>query len=88
MDKKYLTGRLKAFADKYNVCIDEETLGELVALSTFRVLPKGNLLSSIGDDTAVAGMVLGGMVRSYYVDEDGNDITRGFSPEGTLCIDE
>ena len=88
VDKKYLIDQLKIFTDKYNVCADEETLGTLIDLSSFRVLPKGKLLSSIGDDTAIAGMVLSGMVRSYYVDEEGNDITRGFSPAGALCMDE
>ena len=28
------------------------------------------------------------MCRAYYVDEEGNDITRGFSIPGTLCMDE
>ena len=88
VDKKHLTDQIMIFANKYNLCADEETLGALIDRSSFRVLPKGKLLSSIGDDTAVAGMVLSGMVRSYYVDEEGNDITRGFSPAGALCMDE
>ena len=88
MDRKYLTDQLKIFADKYNVSADEEALGALIDLSSFRVLPKEKLLSSIGDDTVIAGMVLSGMVRSYYVDEEGNDITRGFSPAGALFMDE
>ena len=88
MDKKYLTDQLKEFADKYNVGADEEILGKIVDISSFRVVPKGEILSSIGDDSTVSGMVLSGMVRSYYIDEEGNDVTRGFSPAGTLCMDE
>ncbi len=29
-----------------------------------------------------------GMARCYYIDGDGNDITRGFSVKGTLCMDD
>lgn len=88
VDRKYITDELKTFADKYNVGIDEQTLGEIVDLSSFRVVPKGRLLSSMGDDTGTVGMVLSGMARSYYVDMEGNDITRGFAPAGALCMDE
>ena len=31
---------------------------------------------------------MNGICRAYYVDGDGNDITRGFSIPGTLCMDE
>ncbi|MBQ8978498.1 MAG: Crp/Fnr family transcriptional regulator [Oscillospiraceae bacterium] len=88
MDKKYITEKLKAFADKYDISADEDTIGGIIDISSFRVLQKGKIISSIGDDTSTAGMVLSGMVRSYYIDEEGNDITRGFSPEGSLCADE
>lgn len=33
-------------------------------------------------------IVMNGVVRSYYVDGDGNDITKFFSCEGNLCMDE
>ena len=36
----------------------------------------------------MAGLVLSGLARCYYIDNDGNDITRGFAPEGTMCMDE
>ena len=58
MDKQYLIGQLKAFADSCHICIDEDTLGAIISKSSFRVMPKGEILLSIGDDTALAGMVL------------------------------
>lgn len=88
MDKKYLTDQLKVFADKYDIDADDEMLEEIIDISSFRVVKKGTVLSSVGDDTAIAGMVLSGMARCYYVDDEGNDITRGFAPAGTLCMDE
>ena len=88
MDKQYLVNQLKLLADRYHVSIDEETLGEIISQSSFRVVSKGEILSSIGDDTTVSGMVLSGLARCYYIDKDGNDITRGFAAAGYLCMDE
>ena len=88
MDKQYLINQLKSFADCYDISIEEETLGDIISKSSFRVVSKGEILSSIGDDTAIAGMVLSGLTRCYYIDHDGNDITRGFAAAGYLCMDE
>lgn len=88
MDKQYLVGRLQAFAAVHQISIDEEILGEIVGRSSFRVVAKGELLASMGDETTIAGLVLSGIARSYYIDDDGNDITRGFAPAGVLCMDE
>lgn len=88
MDKKYLIEELNRIAKKHNVIIDEEALGDIIALSTIRVVTKGDILSSMGDNTSVAGLVLSGIARSYYIDKDGNDITRGFAVAGTMCMDE
>ena len=88
MDKNYFVEQLKVFAEKYKIYVDEEILGAVVNAATFRVISKGEVISSIGDDTSVAGLVLSGLARCYYIDEDGNDITRGFAPEGTICMDE
>ena len=88
MDKKFFVDQLKKFSEVYQISIDEEILGEIVNKAVFRVLPKGEILASIGDDTSSAGLVLSGLARCYYIDQDGNDITRGFAPEGAMCMDE
>ena len=88
MDKKYFIEQLKTFAERYDISVDEEILGAVVNAATFRIISKGEIISSIGDDTSVAGLVLSGLARCYYIDNDGNDITRGFAPEGTICMDE
>ena len=51
MDKQYLINQLKSFADCYDISIKEETLGDIIRKSSFRVVSKGEILSSIGDDT-------------------------------------
>ena len=88
MDKEYFVKQLMVFAEKYNIDVSEELVGEIVSLASFRVVKKGEILASIGDNTTCAGLILSGLARSYYIDSDGNDITRGFAPEGTMFMDE
>lgn len=88
MDKEYLVQQLSEIAVRYNVPADREALGELVAISSFRVIAQGSLIASIGDGTGYSGLMLNGTARSYYIDSEGNDITRGFAVEGSLFMDE
>ena len=88
MDKEYFVKQLMVFTEKYNIDVSEELVGEIVSLASFRVVKKGEILASIGDNTTCAGLTLSGLARSYYIDSDGNDITRGFAPEGTMFMDE
>lgn len=88
MDKEYLINRLQDMAGQYKQDISPEILGGIVNISLFHVVKKGELLGKIGDDTGRAGLVLKGMIRCYYIDGNGNDITRGFSIPGTFCMDE
>ena len=59
-----------------------------VTISVFKVVNRGEIIRNITDENKTAALVLGGMCRAYYVDEEGNDITRGFSIPGTLCMAE
>ncbi len=88
MDKEYLINQLMNIAKQNSMEIDAEILGVIVNNSVFRVVPKGNILQSVGEKTETTALVLDGISRCYYVDGDGNDITRGFSIPGTFCMDE
>lgn len=88
MDEKYLIHQLNDIAKQNSIHLSEETLGNIVNLSVFRVVPKGEILRNTMDENNTAALVLNGMCRAFYVDRDGNDITRGFSIPGTLCMDE
>ena len=88
MNKQIIIEQLVAFAETYKLGLDNDTLERTVMLSTFRIAEKGTLLRSIGDSTDTSALVLDGMARCYYIDGDGNDITRGFSVKGTLCMDD
>lgn len=88
MDKEYLINQLWTMAGQYKIAVSHDILGEIVNMSLFRVAKKGEILAMTGDETARAGLVLKGMTRCYYIDGNGNDITRGFSIPGTFCMDE
>ena len=86
MDREYLVSQLMKIAKQNGVDIDAEVLGMIVNKSIFRVVAKGGILQNVGEETKTAALVLNGICRAYYVDGDGNDITRGFSIPGTLCM--
>ena len=88
MDKEYFTKQLSVIAEMNNVEIPGEILEEIINISSFRIVRKGETIRLAGDDTKTAGLVLNGLLRCYYVDGEGNDITRGFAISGSLCLDE
>lgn len=88
MDKEQIVSQLMSMAEQHKIQINPETLGKIVNMSVFYVAEKGKCLKHIGDETTKAGLVLNGIIRCFYIDENGNDITRGFSIPGTLCMDE
>lgn len=88
MNKQIIIEQLTSLSEKYDLGLDTEILERIVKLSTFRIVEKGTLIQHIGEKTDTAALVLDGMTRCYYIDSDGNDITRGFSITGTLCMDE
>ena len=87
MDKTYVLKQLNELSERYGLGIPSEAIEKALSFSRFKVYSKGEVLARTGDKTAVAGMVINGVVRSYYVDKDGNDITQFFAAEGSWCID-
>ena len=75
MDKTHLIKQLKELSDRFGLGIPEAAIEKAISFSRFKVYSKGEVVARTGDKTTTAGMVLTGVVRSYYVDKDGNDIT-------------
>jgi CRP-like cAMP-binding protein len=88
MDREYLVSQLMDIARKNGMEIDAEILGVIINKAVFRVVSKDSILQNVGEETKTMALVLDGICRAYYVDGDGNDITRGFSVPGTFCMDE
>jgi len=87
MDKEYLINQLSDLSKSLGLDISGDVIGKAVGFSGFRVYSKGDILAREGDDAKSAGIVLNGVIRSYYIDKDGNDVTQFFAREGNLCID-
>ena len=87
MDKIHLIKQLKELSDGFGLGIPEAAIEKAISFSRFKVYSRGEVIARTGDKAATAGFVLSGVVRSYYVDKDGNDITQYFASEGGWCID-
>ena len=88
MDKTYIIDQMRALSDRFGFGLEDEIFDAVLGFSEFRVYSKGSLLANIGDSASRAAIVMNGIVRSYYVDGDGNDITQFFAREGSFCMDE
>ena len=87
MDKAYLIKQLKDLSEASGLSISEEVIAKAIGFSGFKMYSKGEILARNGDKTTTAGLVINGVIRSYYVDKDCNDITQFFADEGCWCID-
>ncbi|MBQ7066490.1 MAG: Crp/Fnr family transcriptional regulator [Lachnospiraceae bacterium] len=67
---------------------DVKDIEDLVSKAQYKCYKKGELLLTAGDSYENIGYVLSGVVRSYYVDKTGNDITKYFHVENQLFMDE
>ena len=88
MNKATIIKQLTELAAEFNLEFGEEILSQAVDIAQFKVIPKGTIIKNIGDEAKTVGIVLDGLIRSYYIDNDGNDITRGFGAAGSMVMDE
>jgi len=75
-----LTQFLASYAD-----VPECEVAHLAGLLKQRVLPKGEFLTKVGDRPTEFALVLDGMIRKFYVTQDGRQMTRGFAVRGELA---
>lgn len=87
MDKAYLIKQLKELSDGNGLCISEDAISKAIGFSRFKVFSKGEIIARTGDKATTAGLVVSGVIRSYYIDKEGNDITQYFAAEAGWCID-
>lgn len=65
--------------------INNDLIQPLKCLFTLREYKKGNAILNMGENTKVVCLILQGMVRGVYIDEEGEDVTKCFSKEGEWC---
>lgn len=68
--------------EKYtNLCFNESTECQLNDKCTFITFPKNKIVLFQGETTKSLYFIITGLVRSYYIDKEGNDITKSFATE-------
>ena len=58
----------------FQLCPDETPCHQLAALAVFNEYPAGTQILDAGGHTDYIALVLQGMVRGFYIDEEGNDV--------------
>lgn len=89
MDQENLRrGLLTAAAQLLGIELAEEDLNGILAISKLERYSKNRCVFGIGEECAYSGLVLEGLLRSYYLDMEGNEITRNFHKEYSWIADE
>lgn len=68
--------------------MNPDELQSVLDISQIRVYRKGEIVQGIRRSLVHTGLVLKGIIRNYYLDSEGNEITKYFSREGSLIMDE
>ena len=72
----------------YGVKIQEETLMKALEFSREVTFKKGTIILGMGEQMKNTCFILNGIVRSYYLDKEGNDVTKNFMKEFNFCVGE
>lgn len=89
MDKKDIFNRIfNMLYDFTDLEIDKNAVSELLQYCAYKQYSKGEIILSVGERCKNVGYVLKGIIRSYYLDKSGNDVTKLFHTENHLFMDE
>ncbi|SDN92224.1 Crp/Fnr family transcriptional regulator [Acetanaerobacterium elongatum] len=79
-----LTATLAHYAPE----VPRETYAPLLQMMKVHELKRGDIPVHIGDTPKELYFIASGLLRSYYIDLNGNDVTRFFLAEHTFCCSE
>lgn len=71
-----------------HIKLDTEDINRILAISQIRIYQKGSTILGINEKLTYTGLVLKGIIRSYYLDMNGKEITKNFYREHFLFMDE
>lgn len=74
---------IKGYMEQLN--IPEIMYRDLENAFSYTQVEEGKQLLSMGEKSEYIYLILKGIVRGYYIDSEGNDITKCFSKEGEWC---
>ena len=79
---------IKKIERNFNEVIEEEIILGAIKLSKVRRFEKGDIILGMGEAMEKAYFIMSGIARSYYLDMEGNDITKSFIKEYEFCVGE
>ncbi|MGL4107469.1 Crp/Fnr family transcriptional regulator [Clostridium sp. LP20] len=86
IDEKYNIIK-NAFSSEKNY-LSNEIIEELISISYEVEFSKNDMILNMLEEQTEIYILLSGIARSYYLDKDGNDITKYFMKENDFCIGE
>ena len=85
---KVYSEQLKKAMEPYAPNISKEAIEIVLQTAELKELKKGEILVHIGDTPKEMYFIISGLIRSYYIDISGNDVTRYFMTENSFCCSE
>lgn len=69
----------------YGEGINSDLIQTTISFFRLRTYKKGDTILNMGENTKVICLILQGIVRGVFIDEEGVEITKCFSKEGEWC---
>ncbi|WP_066718467.1 Crp/Fnr family transcriptional regulator [Clostridium sp. Marseille-P299] len=68
--------------------ISKNTIEQILKISNAVRFNKNEMILNMFEEQNVIYLIISGIVRSYYLDKNGNDVTKSFIKENEFCIGE
>lgn len=72
----------------FGMTVSPEVVFEALKIGKQISFQKGDIILGMGEKMNKVYFVVEGIARSYYIDSDGNDITKSFALEYNFCVAE
>lgn len=79
---------MEASEELLHMKLDSEDISSVLSISEIKMYQKSKIIAGISQRITHTGLVLNGIIRSYYLDMDGNAVTKNFHREYGLFMDE
>lgn len=80
-----ITAYLEILKRNYEINIPSDLINKFSSVVSEIKMKKGSTLIRIGEKSNHLFFVVSGILRDYYIDDNGNDITRFIYQEGDIC---
>lgn len=72
----------------FGTVIPNNIIDSAISIGNERIFKKDEIILGIGEPMKKVYFILKGIARSYYLDVDGNDVTKAFLLEMNFCVAE